>query len=248
MTDFTKRKFQLLPIRRQHKKCAELLYEIYNKLIAQSAWQAEWEVYQDFLQWMNEPIPSAATPQIISDQYHGHLQQAQISKKEHHFLPEIRQGDRIKGETPWPVAIYLDHIRSAHNVGSIIRTVEAFALGTLYFSPQTPFVTHKQVQDTAMGAHQWVECHQGAALDSLPRPLILLETSPDAWPLYSFIFPTSFTLVVGNEEYGCSNESLALADYLVEIPLRGHKNSLNVANALAIAAGEINRQKQLNAY
>jgi tRNA G18 (ribose-2'-O)-methylase SpoU len=36
-----------------------------------------------------------------------------------------------------------------------------------------------------------------------------------------------------------------LADYLVEIPLRGRKNSLNVANAYAIAAGEISRQKSL---
>lgn len=247
MTRFTKRKFQLLPIKRQHQKCAELLYAIYNKWIAQQTWAIEWEMYQELLQWMNDAIPPAVTPQIISDQYHYHLQQAQISKKEHHFLPTVRQGDRVKGETPWPIAIYLDHIRSAHNVGSIVRTVEALSLGSLYFSPQTPFVTHKQVQDTAMGAHQWVDCHQGVALNALPRPVILLETSPDALPLYSFIFPSSFTLVVGNEEYGCSHESLALADYLVEIPLRGHKNSLNVANALALVAGEINRQKQLNA-
>ncbi len=246
MTRFTKRKFQLLPIKRQHQKCAELLSVIYNKLIAQQTWAIEWEIYRELLQWMNDTIPVTVNPQILADQYHYHLQQAQISKKEHHFLPAIRQGDRVKGEAPWPIAIYLDHIRSAHNVGSIVRTVEAFSLGSLYFSPQTPFVTHKQVQDTAMGAQQWISCHQGIPLHSLPRPIILLETSPDALPLYSFIFPPSFTLVVGNEEYGCSQESLALADYLVEIPLRGHKNSLNVANALALVAGEINRQKQLN--
>jgi tRNA G18 (ribose-2'-O)-methylase SpoU len=160
-------------------------------------------------------------------------------------LPKVRQGDRSTGEEIWPIAIYLDHLRSAHNVGSIIRTVEALALGSLYFSPKTPFITHKQVQDTAMGSIQWTSCYQEMDLSKLPRPIIVLETCQEALSLYDFIFPSSFTLVVGNEEYGCSDETLKSADFLVEIPLRGHKNSLNVANAFAMVAGEICRQKRL---
>jgi tRNA G18 (ribose-2'-O)-methylase SpoU len=152
----------------------------------------------------------------------------------------------LQSEEAWPIAIYLDNLRSAHNVGSVIRTVEALAIGSLYFSCQTPFITHQQVQNTAMGSTQWVSCYQGVDLSSLPRPIVVLETSPEALSLYEFIFPSSFTLVIGNEEYGCSDETLKLADYLVEIPLRGCKNSLNVANAFAIAAGEISRQKRLN--
>jgi tRNA G18 (ribose-2'-O)-methylase SpoU len=192
---------------------------------------------------MQLPIEPSLSAQKIADEYHAHLQQARLSKREHHLLPRVRKGDRIHGEEAWPIAIYLDHIRSAHNVGSIIRTVEALSLGSIYFSPQTPFITNKQVQDTAMGTITWLKCYQGIALNTLPRPILVLETGEEAISLYDMIFPSSFTLVVGNEEYGCSNEALELADELVEIPLRGHKNSLNVANAFAIAAGEIQRQK-----
>ena len=52
------------------------------------------------------------------------------------------------------------------------------------------------------------------------------------------------TFPLGNEEYGCSKETLAMADYLLTIPLYGRKNSLNVSNAFAIAAQEICRQKR----
>ncbi len=246
MYDFTRIKFQALPFRRKHKKCAELLRRLYVNLLAQKEWAHDWEVYQQLLAWMHEAIPENPTIKSVADRCHWHQKQAQVCQKEHRLLPSVRQTDRAQGAAPWPIAIYLDRLRSAHNIGSIVRTVEAFALGSIYFSAETPFITHKQVQDTSMGSHQWVSCHQGSELSSLPRPIIALETSNEALPLHSFIFPSAFTLVVGNEEYGCSDETLKLADNLVEIPLRGRKNSLNVANAFAIAAWEINRQKCSN--
>lgn len=244
MFDFTQKKFLSLPLERQHKKCAELLRRLYDQY-GKEVTAADWELYLELLGWMQQPLPATLSLKEIADLYHMHLQKAHVSKREHHLLPRIRQGDRLQGEETWPIAIYLDHVRSAHNVGSMIRTAEALALGSLYFSPSTPFPSHKQVKDTAMGADQWISCIQGVELSTLPRPIIALETAEDAVSLYEFIFPFSFTLVVGNEEYGCSDKVLAQSDYCVEIPLRGRKNSLNVANAFAIAAGEISRQKYL---
>lgn len=202
-------------------------------------------LYDEWAQWINIAPMNDLSAQSISDRYHWHLQKGGIFKKEHNLLPRIRKGDLSRAQEPWPIAIYLDHIRSAHNVGSIVRTVEAFSLGQITFSSQTPFATHKQVKDTAMGSLEWVACVQNDDLSLLPRPIIILETSPDALSLYEFIFPSSFTLAVGNEEYGCSEEVLKAADIVIEIPLRGHKNSLNVANAFAIAASEISRQRNL---
>lgn len=244
MVDFTKKKFLAFPLARQHKKCAELLRHVYEKIADQEEFSAEWKHYQDLSNWMQKPVcVDVPSNKLISDLYHGHLRQAHVSKKEHHLLPHIRRGDRLEGEEPWPIAIYLDGLRSAHNVGSIIRTTEALALGSLYFSSSTPTASHQQVRNTAMGSSQWVNCKEGVELSSLPHPIIALETSDQAHSLYEFNFPASFTLVVGNEEYGCSDEALALSDFLVEIPLRGRKNSINVANAFAMAAGEISRQK-----
>lgn len=223
----SKRKFLLLPLTQQHKKCAEALR------------QSDFATYDHFQTWLELP-PLEKTHEALSNRYHYHLLNAHQQVKEHRLL--VEQGDKETGEEPWPIAIYLDHLRSAHNVGSIVRTTEALSLGTLYFSPQTPTLLHPQVQKTAMGADKWVRGYDCDDIDQLPRPLIALETAATAISIYDFSFPKSFTLALGNEEYGLSSEVLKKADTLIRIPMRGRKNSLNVANAFAIAASEIQRQ------
>lgn len=242
MADFTFRKFLSMPLERQHKNCAELIRVIYEKMAVNVPIEEDLLLYRQLLIWMKEPALAVVTSKTLADQYHYHLKLAGSQHKEHGLLPHVRKKDREQAKELLPIAIYLDQIRSAHNVGSIVRTVEAFALGTLYFSKNTPYIDHKQVRDTAMGTDEWVICQQVSSLESLPRPIIALETSDDAISIYDFSFPEKFTLVVGNEEYGCSDEILEIADVIVEIPLRGRKNSLNVANAFAIAASEIVRQ------
>jgi tRNA G18 (ribose-2'-O)-methylase SpoU len=240
---FTKRKFHAIPLPRQHKKCAEMLRTVYNNILADQDVEKLLEHYQELQTWMDDPFQLDFDLKQIADRYHYHLKNAQQKFLEHNLLPSIRQGDREKSAPAWPISIYLDGLRSAHNVGSIIRTVEAFALGSVYFSPKTPYIDQKQVQDASMGAFQWVQCSQEKKAHELTKPFIALETSTQATSIHDFIFPTAFTLALGNEEYGCSDEILKLADFILEIPLRGRKNSLNVANAFAIAASEIQRQK-----
>jgi len=176
----------------------------------------------------------------LSDRYHWHLSQAGLSLKEHNLL--IRTGDRAPKCPFPPIAIYLDHVRSAYNVGSILRTTEALRIGQVHFSEKTPFIDNEKVHRTAIGADSLVPCFRNATLASLPRPIIALDTSDEAIPLSDFLFPETFTLILGNEEYGICQDSLAQADYLLEIPMLGAKNSLNVACAFAIAAAEIRRQ------
>ncbi len=239
MVDFTVRKFLSLPLFTQHKNCAELVRIIHEKIASGLPLEADLDTYRQMLGWMNELPLSETTRKSLSDRYHYHLNLAEVKHKEHNLLPHVRTQDNQQAAAPFPIAIYLDNIRSAHNVGSIVRTTEAFSLGTLYLSESTPSINHKQVKDAAMGADQWVQWHHNKKLDDLPRPIIALETSDDAVSIYEFSFPESFTLVIGNEEYGCSDETLRRADFIVEIPLRGRKNSLNVANAFAVAASSI---------
>jgi tRNA G18 (ribose-2'-O)-methylase SpoU len=184
MYDFTVRKFSSLPVARQHKKCAELIRRLYEKALKQEKTEHELALYNQLMQWMQLPSLEKPETQQLSDRYHTHLKQAGLSKKEHHLLPSIRKGDRKEGNPAWPIDIYLDRLRSAHNVGSILRTVEALALGDVYFSADTPFIDHKQVQDTAMGTHEWVQCHRGVELQQLRKPILIMETSPEAVSLY----------------------------------------------------------------
>ncbi len=238
---FTRRKFLQLPLLARHRKCAELLRQFYDLLAKGEAYDLE--PYNTILSWMNLSHCQAFDHKTLSDRYHWHLEEANLSLKEHNLLPMIRTGDRIAKCPFADIAIYLDRVRSAYNVGSIIRTTEALRIGQIHCSEKTPFIDQEKVQRTAMGAAEIVPCFQHTPLTSLPRPFIVMDTSDDAIPLSEFLFPQTFTLILGNEEYGVSSSLLSEADHLIEVPMFGVKNSLNVACAFAIAASEIRRQR-----
>lgn len=241
MIPFTKRKFLNLDLKLRHKKCAELLRGYFEQI--QAGESPSFEYYHSLLSWMNLNPYTYTDLKSLADRYHWHLAEAGRCLKEHNLLPSLRTGDRAPKSDFLPIAIYLDHVRSAYNVGSILRTAEALRIGSVHFSDKTPFLDNEKVQRTAMGAAELVPCFRNTPLASLPRPIIALDTSDEAIPVANYLFPSSFTLILGNEEYGISNEALALADLILEIPLLGAKNSLNVACAFAIAAAEIRRDR-----
>ena len=241
---FTSRKFERLEIKQQHKKCAEILRCIYEKILnSKTDYQEKLEQYLLYLKWMHLDLSALSVDlKQISDRYHYHLKSAHIELKEHNLLPHIRQGDHTPSLDFSNIAIYLDNTRSAYNVGSILRTTEALRIGDLYFGEKTPFTDNNKVIKTSMGASSIVRCHNNYKLSDLPRPWIALETAVEATAVSDFIFPQSFTLILGNEEFGISDEFLKEADYFIDIPLYGKKNSINVACAYSIAAAEIRRQ------
>ena len=98
-----------------------------------------------------------------------------------------------------------------------------------------------------MGTASSVPCKQGR-VDSCPSPLIALETMETAPSIFDFEFPESFTLLLGNEERGLKESTLQAAHHVVQIPLTGSKNSLNVAAAFAIAAANIQVKNSLRIH
>ncbi|MCB1110100.1 MAG: TrmH family RNA methyltransferase [Chlamydiia bacterium] len=230
---FTEKKFCSLSHRRQHKKAGEYLRTLYEKQFPID------RQYRKMEAWLN--LPPIETPEAMADRFHLHMKEASIALQEHNLL--IKRFDTLS-DTPYrPIHIYLDDLRSAFNIGNILRTTEAFRLGTIIFSENTPDHTHPKVQKTAMGASP--PCKQGT-LTLCPRPFIALETVEGATPLRSFSFPESFTLLLGNEERGVKQSTLQEADFIVEIPLVGSKNSLNVASAFAIVAATIDTNNPIS--
>jgi len=241
MKEFTRKKFLSLPVEKQHKTCAKLLNVIYNALLTNKPWQNWVPTLNTYEHWLGMHNLESIELQAVADRYHAHLKKAQSDGP---LLPPVSHFDRTESEKPWPIGVYLDQLRSAHNVGSILRTVEGFGLGTVYFSKDTPWIDQKKVQEASRDTHLSLKCARTENPEHLPKPLIALETADSALPLHRFAFPHEFTLAVGNEEYGCSSNTLAAADFIVQIPLRGRKNSLNVANAFAATASEICRQRK----
>lgn len=233
----TEGEFLRYSARVRHKKAAKLLRAFYDR-----GDERLLVLYRRVEAWMELPRMDKGYFQQLSDRYHYHLSQSEFSWKEHNLLSPLRKIDQASSVSYLPVAIYLDNLRSAFNVGSILRTVEAFRLGTVHFSKNTPFIDNPKVQKTSMQTFDKVPCDREKMLSELPHPLIALETDDNAPSVFDFAFPVNFTLMLGNEEYGLSEESLSRRSHTVKIPLYGFKNSLNVASAFAIAAGVISHQ------
>jgi len=72
--------------------------------------------------------------------------------------------------------------------------------------------------------------------------IVALELTNRSISIWDYDFSLPVTLVVGNEALGISEAVLKEADDIIEIPMLGFKNSINVATAFGIAVYEIQRQ------
>lgn len=143
-----------------------------------------------------------------------------------------------------PTVALLDSLRSAYNVGSIFRSADGAGLRHIYLCGLTATPPHPRIAKTALGAEQAIpwSYHPDAVetaeqLQAHGLRLWGLEATADAVDL--FALPGSaepVVLLVGNERSGLDPALLRLCDLVVAIPMRGVKESLNVATAFGIAA------------
>ncbi len=132
--------------------------------------------------------------------------------------------------------VYLEDIRSPFNVGSMLRTAEAFGFEEALLSASCADPLHPRAARSAMGAASLMPWRRAdiEALETL-GPAFALELGGS--PLADFSFPEKGVVVVGSEELGVSCEALSRCGLgKVSIPMRGAKASINVGVAFGIIA------------
>ena len=154
------------------------------------------------------------------------------------------------------IQLILHNIRSIHNVGSIFRTADAVGVEKIYLTgysptPQSDFVTAGQapkMAKTALGAEKTVPWEYRKQIGPLLKKLkqdkvqiVALEQSPKSIDYKKFKPASDVVLVIGNEVRGVSQAILTKMDVVIEIPMRGKKESLNVAVAAGVALYELTR-------
>ncbi|SVB91044.1 uncharacterized protein METZ01_LOCUS243898 [marine metagenome] len=147
--------------------------------------------------------------------------------------------------------LVLDNLRSAFNVGSIFRAADAARLQGIYTCGYTAHPPHPKLDKTALGTLDYIETRHFAttleAVENLRQreiPVWALETTSQSRCYTAIDYPRPLALVVGNEALGIDRAVLDRCDELIEIPMYGYKNSLNVAAASAVLAFEVLRQWQ----
>lgn len=146
------------------------------------------------------------------------------------------------------VAVLLHNVRSAHNVGSIFRTSDAAGVSRLYLSGYTPRPVdrfgrvQKDIAKTALGAEHFIPWEYAKApsvflkmLRTLGWTIVGIEQDADAVDHRTYVPKDKTLFIFGNEVRGLSPPLLGQCDTLLEIPMYGKKESLNVS----VAAGVI---------
>ena len=144
------------------------------------------------------------------------------------------------------LSILLDNVRSALNVGSIIRTSEGIGVEHIHLCGITATPDNPKVGKTALLAESTMKwSYHPNALDAVKEQkndgvqIWSLEITSKSIPLHDAIQYRSsipVLLVAGNEQAGVDPDILSTSDRLIYLPMYGKKTSLNIAVAVGIAA------------
>lgn len=144
-------------------------------------------------------------------------------------------------------AVLLHNIRSAHNVGSIFRTADGAGVTRMFLSGYTALPlddqgkTHKDILKTALGAEKalpWeFERSPHVIIDRLKNEgwqIVGLELDDRAVDYRTFSLNAPTLFILGNEVEGIPEDIREKCNVLLEIPMRGTKESLNVSVAAGV--------------
>lgn len=149
----------------------------------------------------------------------------------------------FKTQQKLPVVVVLDSVRSMHNIGSIFRTADGFAVEQVCLCGITAQPPHREIEKTALGATQSVnwtyhadvmqavaqlraDGYQIIAIEQAENSIMLNEFTPDKNEKYALIF--------GNEVNGVSDDVMQVIDTCIEIPQFGTKHSFNIVVSAGI--------------
>jgi 23S rRNA (guanosine2251-2'-O)-methyltransferase len=168
-----------------------------------------------------------------------------------------KEKQRLRADrSPQNIAVLLDNIRSAWNVGSILRSADGFGFHHVYLCGITPTADNESVTKTSLGAEDSVPWSYHKDAVRLVKGLRV-----EGWNVYALeedarsqslsLFPTSpfsnpVVLIVGNEITGVDPDLLDMCDEIFYIPMRGEKKSFNVAIAFGVAAYALTIQNLKN--
>ena len=150
--------------------------------------------------------------------------------------------------------LILPDIRSAINVGAIFRTADAVGMDKIFLVGCTPSPTdqfgrvQKDIAKSALGAETWIKWEYREKLLSLINSLkkekyeiVALEQNKKSIDYRKYKRPQKMAFILGEEVNGIDKNILEKCDKIIEIPMHGKKESLNVSVACGIALFRILR-------
>ncbi len=142
-----------------------------------------------------------------------------------------------------PVYIIVDNVLDTYNVGAIFRLADACAVEKVFLCGGTETPPNSRIKKASINTTEWVPWQYFVettdAINELREKvkgiqIIAIEQDERSVPYDTFDYQFPVALVVGHETVGVSQETLAVCDAIVEMPMWGVNISLNVMVSLGI--------------
>ena len=151
---------------------------------------------------------------------------------------------------PSGIVVVLDNIRSAHNVGSIFRTSDAFKIDKVFLCGISACPPSAEIHKSALGAENSVpwahfddtmaavnvlheEGYVVVSAEQTENSVMLQDFRPEDGKRYAVIF--------GNEVDGVRQDVVDASDFALEIPQYGSKHSMNVSVSAGVVLWQFRR-------
>lgn len=139
----------------------------------------------------------------------------------------------------------LENIYDTYNIGGLFRLADALAIEKMYICGQSEIPPNSKIKKASIGTYKvvpWV--YKKTAKDAIEElkkninniKIIVVEQDPKAINYTYAVYKIPVALILGNETFGITEETLKLADQIVEIPMWGINKSLNVIISAAIVS------------
>lgn len=175
-------------------------------------------------------VPSHQGFAAIVDRYDAYLLSDLIREDEKHHHPLI---------------VMLDGIEDPHNLGAIMRSVDAFGADGIVIKSKGNAPLNGTVAKVSTGAIEYVKVAMVPNLVNAIKELkkkgywiVAADGKGDSlYDEISYDYP--ICLIVGSEGFGISRLLLENSDFIVRIPMQGHVNSLNASVSAGILLAHI---------
>lgn len=168
-----------------------------------------------------------------------------LNARELRDIDEKEVEEKLKKINRKPIYFILDNIYDTYNIGGLFRLADALAIEKIYICGESEIPPNHRIKKASIGTYKVVpwEYYKTTkeAINSLKKTvkgikIIAVEQSPNSvsYTKTDYSFPVA--LILGNETSGLTDETLKLADTIVEIPMWGINKSLNVIVSAAIVS------------
>ncbi|MGB3861566.1 MAG: RNA methyltransferase [Candidatus Aminicenantaceae bacterium] len=150
--------------------------------------------------------------------------------------------------------VALEEVTNTHNASAVVRTCDA--AGIMYVeiisASGEPFPVNRAISTRA---EKWLKFNYYSSTSECLKHLkdegftiVATHLSEEAAPYTSLDYTEPTVIVFGNESEGISEEALKLSDHIIQIPMVGMVQSLNLSVSVGIILYEAMKQRQNKGY